>query len=372
MSDFKFSCPKCGQKILCDTSNAGMQIPCPACQTSLTVPPPPPAVPAAGGKLGINKTAHVHQAPPPPPPGAAGAPAKPAWGAKAEVDTGPQKTSALAVASLACSLSTFVTGIGFIPGIICGHMAKARIRRDSSLKGMGLAKWGLITGYLILVLGIVGAGGAVGWGIYTAKKMQEELARQAAEQQAEAAAKAAAAAAEAKRGVWKMDLSAAEFPDHPASGKLHTVNFTADTASFQAGTLALLQGGATSRSFFVSSLLKAGESITNRTFNITPADTNRVPRVSLVWKDVGAAKTTSQIFTNGYAMKLEFGQVADGKLPGKIYLSVPDPEQSYVGGTFEITLKAPAPPAAVAGQRGGPGQPGGGAPPGGGGRRRGQ
>jgi len=39
-------------------------------------------------------------------------------------------------------------------------------------------------------------------------------------------------------------------------------------------------------------------------------------------------------------MKLQLGQPdADGKIPGKIYLCVPDAEQSYVAGTFELEVK---------------------------------
>jgi len=39
MSEFKFSCPECGQHILCDTSYSGAQIDCPICQKPIVVPP---------------------------------------------------------------------------------------------------------------------------------------------------------------------------------------------------------------------------------------------------------------------------------------------------------------------------------------------
>jgi hypothetical protein len=366
MSDFKFSCPKCGQSILCDTSNAGMQIPCPACQNSLTVPPPPPAVPAAGGKLSINKTAHAH--PPPPPAGAAPDAPKPAWGAKAAPPP-PKKTSVLAIVALVCSL---LGGIGAIPGIICGHLARARIARDRSLKGAGLALAGLIISYLSLVLII----GWFGFGAPYLKKLADQKAAQEAEaaRQAEEQAKAARAAeiaAAKRRAGWNLDLSAADFPDRPASGKIHAVNFTVEAVLLSGSSVVFEQTNGSSRVLQLSSLLKPGESYTNRSFNIATNDTNRVPKITLAWKDPGAPKAGNQIFTNGYAMKLEFGSVADGVLPGRIYLSLPDPEQSYVGGNFAITLRALG-----AGQRGGPGQPAVGRPPGGpaqpgGGRRRG-
>jgi endogenous inhibitor of DNA gyrase (YacG/DUF329 family) len=50
MSEFKFSCPQCGQNIQCDTGYAGTQINCPACQKAIVVSPAsasaaPPAMP---------------------------------------------------------------------------------------------------------------------------------------------------------------------------------------------------------------------------------------------------------------------------------------------------------------------------------------
>jgi hypothetical protein len=366
MSDFKFSCPKCGQSILCDTSNAGMQIPCPACQTSLTVPAPPPPAPAPGGKLSINKTAHAHQ--PPPPAGAAQEAPKPAWGAKAAPPP-PKKTSLLAIAALVCSL---LGGIGAIPGIICGHLARTRIARDRSLKGAGLALAGLIISYLSLALII----GWYGFGAPYLKKMADQKAAQEAEAKRQAdeqakAAKAAEIAAAKKRAGWNLDLSVADFPDRDASGKIHSVNFTVEAALFSGSSVVLQQTNGSSRIMQLASLLKPGESFANLSLNIATNDTNRIPKITLAWRDAGAAKAGNQIFTNGYAMKLEFGSISNGVLPGRIYLSLPDPEQSYVGGNFEIALRAAGAPGA--GQRSGPGQPGGPAQPGGGqpNRRRG-
>jgi hypothetical protein len=265
--------------------------------------------------------------------------------------------------------------VGIAPaGIICGHLARARIARERSLKGAGLATAGLVIGYLSLAL-------TIGWVFFGApylKKKPHQKAAQEAEtaRQAEEQAKAAKAAeivAAKKRAGWNMDLSAADFPDRPASGKIHSVNFTVEAALFSGTSVVLEQTNGSSRVMQLSSLLKPGESIANKSFNIATNDTNRVPKITLAWRDAGAPKAGNEIFTNGYAMKLEFGALADGVLPGKIYLSLPDPEQSFVGGNFAITLKAPGAPAGnpPPGQRpGGPGQPGGGQPPGGGGGRR--
>jgi hypothetical protein len=58
-------------------------------------------------------------------------------------------TSALAVASLILGLLNFAICITFIPGIVCGHMAQARIRDSGgTLGGSGLATWGLALNYI--------------------------------------------------------------------------------------------------------------------------------------------------------------------------------------------------------------------------------
>jgi len=72
------------------------------------------------------------------------------------------KTSGKAIASLILSiLGVFLVAIPSIIGIILGHMARSDIKKShGSLKGDGLALAGLIIGYIvvaIIVLGIVAA-----------------------------------------------------------------------------------------------------------------------------------------------------------------------------------------------------------------------
>jgi hypothetical protein len=43
-------------------------------------------------------------------------------------------------------------------------------------------------------------------------------------------------------------------------------------------------------------------------------------------------------------MKLEFGPIAANKMPGKIYLCLPDFSKSFVAGTFNAEIRKPAPP----------------------------
>ena len=52
MNEFKFSCPHCGQHILCDTQWSGREINCPACQQALIVPSLEPPVPETTAPAG--------------------------------------------------------------------------------------------------------------------------------------------------------------------------------------------------------------------------------------------------------------------------------------------------------------------------------
>ena len=138
MSEFKFLCPGCGQKILGDTAYSGVQIACPTCQKSITIPAADPADVAAAG-------------------GAAAARAHPANGLAARINVNRRcrgrqpargRFSALAVASLICSV--FVP-LGSIPGMICGHLARARMRRNIFLEGEKMANAGLLISYCVLM-----------------------------------------------------------------------------------------------------------------------------------------------------------------------------------------------------------------------------
>lgn len=157
MSDFRFLCPECGQKIACDTAMIGARIACPTCQKELTVPSaaaaalpapipspaPAPALRETGASsvipTAITTPAAADFAPSKPPPSPHPAP-KPRAADLSHY-------SGLAIASLICSV--FVP-LGFIPGLICGHMAKARMRKDVFLEGEKIANVALIISYCVL------------------------------------------------------------------------------------------------------------------------------------------------------------------------------------------------------------------------------
>lgn len=145
MSEFKFFCPECGQKILGDTAYVGTQIACPTCQKIIRIPAAASDVP--GPAQGPAPAAATTGAPPPPPIARTASQAT-ASSPTAPASQNPGRFSALAKASLICSV--FVP-LGAIPGLICGHLAKARMNRDIFLEGEKMANVGLGISYGVLI-----------------------------------------------------------------------------------------------------------------------------------------------------------------------------------------------------------------------------
>lgn len=335
MSEFKFSCPVCGQTILCDAAQTGAEMSCPSCQARI-ITPADVSSPTPIGPTGIS-------APPDNPPAFAG-----------YTGTAAQKTSGLAIASLVCSLSSLVTCVGWLPGIICGHLAKARIRRNSSLKGRGLATAGLLIGYLVL-LSEVGTTAIYLWRISAVMKqgfveVQHNLATNKVvttetqsttisynSEPVEPAAPAAVATAtnppvEAVAADWSDDLRAVPIPNHPVRGKLHGTDFMLKAATLRNGDLKL-----TAPNGLVLDIYRLGASVEGQNYEVQTADdSSGNPRVRMTWNEGDAEMTAT--FSKGYAMQLQFGQANNRRVAGKIYLCFPDQAKSYLAGTFEARL----------------------------------
>ena len=329
MSEFKFTCPICGQNILCDTALGGTQLICPHCNNTIGVPT------QFAGDAAF--AAGIDSAPPFP-------------------DTVPvtaQKTSALAVLSLVCSLSSLVTCVGWVPGIICGHLAKSRLRRNPALKGNGLATAGLAIGYLILLLEVASAGvwvmrlsAAVKQGIHD---VQQDLATNHVivtessttisndneGMEAVQSTTNGEPQMEATNSQWVADISQVSFPNHPARGKVHGMDFLVRATLFRNGDLRISSADGLS-----VAIIRLGASIAAKSFEIQSSDDDSVnPRVRMNWTENEVAQ--SQTFNKGYGLKLLFGQAKNRTVSGKIYLCFPDDSKSYVAGSFQVRLPKP-------------------------------
>jgi len=332
MSEFKFSCPVCSREILCDTTHVETQIACPGCNAAIAVPEETAGTAAASAPAGSS-------------------PALPE-----DSFSAVQRTSGLAIASLVCSLASLIMCVGWLPGIICGHLAKSRIRRNPSLKGNGLATAGLLIGYLILMLE-AGTAAVQMWRFSTAMKQGYENVRQdlatntvlVTQTQSTTVSNAdqmikpvkpgpvAAANPQTEPGPprWTSDISNVSFPDHPVSGELHGLDFAVKTAMFRNGDLKIRSANG-----MLLDVYHLDASIEGQNYEIQPFDNRHGnPHVKMTWNEGGAIQTAT--FNKGYGMKLQFAQARSRTVSGKIYLCFPDASKSCVAGTFEVRLPKP-------------------------------
>jgi DNA-directed RNA polymerase subunit RPC12/RpoP len=284
MSEFKFACPVCGQHLTADSSTSGGQIECPTCFQKIVVPQAPES---ADTKL-ILSAAQVGKPRPAP--------------ADTPSQLGPLQTS-LHRSSL--------------PAVIA----------------------------LLLLLGAAGAALYVFRdGILKALRTPATASSSARESQP-----AAPVALNTNYPVptnisWTLDLTNAVVPHATAAGRIHGSGFLCEKAILRGGQLSLSQGQtwpwdlALTLHFFV----RQGEELSGKTVQIAP-DRPRAPRVVLRWKDAQQQPATETI-NNGYALRVVFGQATNSRMPGNIYICLPDPDKSFVAGTFDAEIRRPPPP----------------------------
>jgi hypothetical protein len=91
-------------------------------------------------------------------------------------------------------------------------------------------------------------------------------------------------------------------------------------------------------------------SSTNQVLTVSPQTRNpAISSVTKLWKPDPKYAAKSKGYTTGYTLRLELGQVNElGSVSGKIFLALPDLEQSVVAGVFKASANLTGLPAAVA------------------------
>jgi hypothetical protein len=132
-----------------------------------------------------------------------------------------------------------------------------------------------------------------------------------------------------------LNLDNASIPEQPVSGRIHGRSFTLETVELQGGWLKFKQG----RDFFAdleADLVLFQPDLPGKQFVVKSSQGPGMhPHIYLHWKNA-SNPPAQKSYVSGYALRLEFGQPQGGKLPGKVYLSLPDPEKSFIRGTFEV------------------------------------
>ncbi len=139
---------------------------------------------------------------------------------------------------------------------------------------------------------------------------------------------------------WTLDVSKAAIPAGKVNGLISGTNFLAETAMCTAQVLRLFQGASISpdREILVYLHLTPGQSLTGHTWTVSQEMRGMsVPQVVKRWKTDPRYAPQMKAYSSGYAMKLELGDITNGVLPGKIFVALPDTEQSVVAGVFQAT-----------------------------------
>ena len=157
----------------------------------------------------------------------------------------------------------------------------------------------------------------------------------------DAATDAAKEAEPAKPGEikWTLNTKLMEIPDAPVSGTIMGKEFKMDNAELWGGSLYISQGK--TGVFYHADVhftlwQKGGESLAGKTYVIEPRSNKSQVHVGISRIKPGEKLPTTIPYLTGVAMRLEFGEAKNGKIPGKIYLCTPDKDKTAVAGTFEI------------------------------------
>ncbi|MCU0784158.1 MAG: hypothetical protein MUF81_08975 [Verrucomicrobia bacterium] len=143
---------------------------------------------------------------------------------------------------------------------------------------------------------------------------------------------------------WKLDLTDVTIPDTPVAGRISGRVFNSARATLEGGKLIFNQrqkGGPEVR-LTISLFARTGGELAGKFINIETNHT-RAPAVAFRWKDNPQQPATKSIPAD-YALRLQFGAVAGGRLPGTIYFCALDEEKSWVAGTFEAEIQKAPPP----------------------------
>ncbi|MGH7952773.1 MAG: hypothetical protein ACREFE_12775 [Limisphaerales bacterium] len=137
---------------------------------------------------------------------------------------------------------------------------------------------------------------------------------------------------------WTLALDAVTIPESPAAGRIHGQTFICERAIFQNGALTLR--GAAGLSAAINLSGAQPETLAGQFINVA-TNAEAAARVTLRWKSDG--HSAKENFNDGYALRLEFGQSAKNRLPGKIYFCAPDEMKSYIAGTFKAEIRKSKP-----------------------------
>jgi DNA-directed RNA polymerase subunit RPC12/RpoP len=284
MSEFKFACPVCGQHITSDSSASGTHLECPTCFQKIVVP----QAPSSADSKFILSASQVSK----PRPTSVG------QASDAEVDARAGKSALIPI-------------VGLVVFIVAAAGAGVFVFRDRIFKPPGAEN----------------------------QEPTDAVAKRTTPAQPKKTYSVPTNLA------WTLELTNVSLPEMSAAGSLHAVGFFSEKATLQGGVLTLRQGKGSPPDLALSVhfFAQQGEELSGKMVEIDPERQPPLPKVVLRWKG-DDDKAASRTFNGGYALRVEFGEAANARVPGKIYIALPDEAKSFVGGNFVAEIRKPSPP----------------------------
>ena len=141
--------------------------------------------------------------------------------------------------------------------------------------------------------------------------------------------------------IWIESLDGVQIPEQTASGMIHGDRFTVESAILENGILTIRDG----KDFFpdhaltIFLFLDKGDTGEGKSFDIKKTGGFSSPHIHMKYILEGRDLPETEMFMDNYVMRLDFGNMENNRLPGKIYICLPDEMKSFVGGTFMADMK---------------------------------
>ncbi len=330
MSNLLFACPHCEVELECDDQFAGREMECPTCHGLLVAPaPPPPPAP-------VPMRSHGRGTRPPP---RTGPPSK-SLQKKGGGSGALKKVLAIVVAVVG-----FGVGFYFAFGFVSKWQSKINETQDEAIKDSGGGQVGHIADlYDVLEKtdpenmegmffgGPIGAGEAGGYegglGLADSDAARNQMQSLPVEPP-----------------TYSLDPAAVRIPAGKVNGMISGTNFVVDTARVGFTqpyyVLSVSQGEDLNpeRGILIYFRVQPGATVAGQKVTVTSDQTGRtLPKVTKRWKRNPNSALRQKSYSSGYSLVLEFGQPQGSIIPGRIYVALPDEEQTVVAGQFVADL----------------------------------
>jgi hypothetical protein len=328
MAEFKFSCQGCGQHIQCDEQWCGRQISCPVCGASLTVPPAQAAPAAVLVPRAQPATAEV--------------PASPPAARRLVPKKEPFPVKKLVGWSVGAVAFVVVLWLGLREADVL------QVKLDKKQKEIAANSSG---GEMTHIAAIYQTLDATDPAKMEARQMKDraKLDREMADfkekmkPQPDPTLSMPLAAPQ-----WTLEAAQAQIPSGRLHGSIAGEDFTVENVvldpSGASRILAFQQGVGTTADHEVFVYLgpNNNDSVAGRSWMVTKETKGKdVPQIIKRWTANPKFAPISKTYFYGYAMRLEFGQPGRDWLPGRIYLALPDTNQTVLGGSFSLPMPHP-------------------------------